>query len=128
MQRFIPQFVSGYNDAKDLNFEYNYFIEKYIKLRCKIILSDKESLWLYFENLYKVNNENKTIDLNNFELAQTEFDRVPFSEIQSNSLQIRDSVILRNIYNSFQYNENVLIVFGARHLLAQKPTLDKIFN
>lgn len=128
MQRFIPQFVSGYNDAKDLNFEYNYFIEKYIKLRCKIILSDKESLWLYFENLYKVNNENKTIDLNNFELAQTEFDRVPFSEIQSNSLQIRDSVILRNIYNSFQYNENVLFVFGARHLLAQKPTLDKIFN
>jgi hypothetical protein len=60
--------------------------------------------------------------------VQSEFDNDEFGEIVRNSLHIRDSVILTNIYNSFQKNDKVFIVFGAAHLLAQKPTLDKIFE
>lgn len=61
-------------------------------------------------------------------MSQTEFDDGELSSIKRSSLQIRDSVIIGNIYKALQKHDKVLIVFGAAHLLAEKPTLEKIFE
>jgi hypothetical protein len=128
LQRFIPQFLAGYNGAKDLKTEYGRFTDNYLKTRCKMILTENEKQWNYFEKLYSENNDNKRIDLKKFDLSQTEFDKGVFREISRGSLAIRDSVIIENIYRTLQNHDKVFIVFGAAHLLAQKPTLDKIFE
>jgi hypothetical protein len=49
-------------------------------------------------------------------------------KISRSSLQIRDSVIIENIYRTLQNHDKVFIVFGAAHLLAEKPTLEKLFE
>ncbi len=128
LQRFIPQFLSGYNAAKDLNAEYEKFTEKYLVARCNLKLTETEKQWNYFENLYAENNDNKKIDLKNFDLSQTEFDEGELGEIGKSSLQIRDSVIIENIYKALQNHDIVFIVFGAAHLLAERPTLEKLFE
>jgi hypothetical protein len=128
IQRFIPQYIAGYNGAKNLTEEYKKFTEKYLTQRCMFTLTEQESKWSHFENLYKQNNGNKSIDLKSFDLGQTEFDGGAFGEILRSSLHTRDSVILTNIYNSFKVHDKVFIVFGAAHLLAQKRTLNQMFD
>jgi hypothetical protein len=128
VQRFIPPFISGYNGAKDLKAEYKKFTEKYLTTRCNLKLTENEKQWNYFEKLYAENNGNKNIDLKNFDLSQTEFDKGELGKIGRSSLQIRDSIIIENIYRTLQNHDNVFIVFGAAHLLAQKSTLEKLFE
>ena len=128
LQRFIPQFISGYNGAKDLKAEYGKFTEKYLTTRCKLKLTANEKQWSYFEKLFVENNDNKKIDLKSFDLLQTEFDEGELGKISRSSLQIRDSVIIENIYRTLQNHDKVFIVFGAAHLLAEKPTLEKLFE
>jgi hypothetical protein len=128
LQRFIPQFISGYNQANDFKADYRKFVENYLTARCKLKLTENEKQWDYFEMLYAENNYNKKIDLKNFDLSQTEFDKGEFGEISRTSLQIRDSVIIENIYKTLQNHDKVFIVFGAVHLLAEKPTLEKLFE
>ncbi len=128
VQRFIPQFISGHHKLSDINYEYDKFMNRYIKLRCKLVLSDHESKWSYFENLYEQHNEHKKIDLKNFDLSQTEHDQGEFGAILLYSFQIRDSAILSNIFKNLQIHNRVFIVFGAKHLLAQRPTLNNFFT
>jgi len=42
LQRFIPQFLSGYNGAIDLKAEYGRFTEKYLTTRCNLKLTENE--------------------------------------------------------------------------------------
>ena len=91
-------------------------------------LTETEKQWNNFENLYAENNDNQKIDLKNYDLSQTEFDEGELGEIGKSSLQIRDSVIIENIYVAFQNNDIVFIVFGAAYLLAERPTLEKLFE
>lgn len=128
MQRFIPQFVAGYNGATDLTVEYRKFTEKYLTSRCNLKLTENEKQWNYFETLYTENNNSKKIELKNFDMAQTEFGEGEFYNIKTSSLQIRDSVIIGNIYKTLQKHDKVMIVFGAAHLLAEKATIEKIFE
>ena len=128
LQRFIPQFVSGYNGASNLESEYKKFTEKYLIKRCNFQLTENETEWKYFEKLYSENNANKEINLKNFDLSETVFDSGEMERINGTSLQIRDSVVIQNIYKTLQNHDKVFIVFGALHLLAEKPTLEKIFE
>lgn len=128
LQRFVPQFVAGYNGATDLKAEYVKFTEKYLTTRCKLKLTENEKQWSYFEKLYSENNNNNKIDLKNFDMSQTEFENGELSNIKRSSLQIRDSVIIENIYKALQNHDKVFAVFGAAHLLAEKPTLEKLFK
>ena len=128
LQRFIPQFISGYNGAKDLRTEYEKFIAKYLIARCNLKLSENEKQWNFIEKIYTENNNDKKIDLENFDLSQTEFDKGEFGQISNSSLHIRDSIIIGNIYKTFQNHDRVFIVFGALHLIAEKPTLEKLFE
>jgi len=130
-QRFIPQFIDHYNKAFDLESEYQKFTKDYLNNRCGFKLSKNESQWSYFERLYKLNNDNKTIDLENFDLNKSQyaaFDKSVLGEISKTSLHIRDSAIVTNIYKNITKYDRVLVVFGALHLIAQKSTLDKIFQ
>ena len=128
VQRFIPRFISGHHNLSDLNYEYDKFMNTYIKSRCKLVFSDPESKWSFFEDLYEQNNEHKKIDLENFDLSQTENDKGEFGDILRHSDQIRDSAILNNIFKNLQTHDRVFIVFGAKHLLAQRPTLNNFFT
>jgi hypothetical protein len=128
IQRFIPQFLSGYNGATDLKTEYLKFTEKYLITRCNLKLSENEKEWKYFENLYSKNNENKKINLKKFDMSQTVFDSGEMEEINKSSLEIRDKTIIENIYRTFKNQDNVFIVFGALHLLAEKPSLERLFE
>ena len=128
LQRFIPQFLSGYNGASNLKTEYERFTGKYLIERCNLELKENETEWKYFERLYSENNESNKLDLKNFDLSQTVFDKGELEKISMSSLQMRDSVIITNIYRTFQNHDKVFIVFGALHLLAQKPTLEKLFK
>jgi hypothetical protein len=128
LQRFIPQFLSSYNGAIDLKAEYGKFTEKYLTARCNLKLTENEKQWNYFEKLYAENNNNKKIELKNFDLSQTEFNKGELGKISNSSFQIRDSIIILNIHKTFQNHDKVFIVFGAAHLLAEKPTLEKLFE
>ncbi len=128
IQRFIPRFISGRHNLKDINYEYDKFMNSYLKSRCKLVFSDSESKWSFFENLYEQNNEHKKLDLENFDLSQTENDQGEFGDILRHSMQIRDFAILNNIFKYLQTHDKVFIVFGARHLLAQRPTFNNFFN
>ena len=128
IQRFIPQFLSGYNGAIDLKAEYGKFTENYLATRCNLKLTENEKQWNYFEKRYAENNNNKKIDLKNFDLSQTEFNKGELGKISNSSFQIRDSIIILNIHKTFQNHDKVFIVFGAAHLLAEKPTLEKLFE
>jgi len=66
--------------------------------------------------------------LKNFDLSQTEFNKGELGEISNSSFHIRDSIIICNIYRTFQNHDRVFMVFGATHLLAEKPTLEKLFE
>ncbi|MBL7700690.1 MAG: hypothetical protein JNM14_00450 [Ferruginibacter sp.] len=128
LQRFVPQFTAGYDGAKKLETEYGKFTGKYLETRCNLKLTENEKQWGYFEKLYAENNADKKIDLENFDLSQTEFDKGDLGNISRSSLQIRDSVIIGNIYKTLQKHDIVFVVFGAAHLLAEKPTLEKLFE
>ena len=131
IQRFIPQFLSEYGGSKDLKAEYETFITKYLITRCKFKLTQNEKSWSHFEKLYTEINNGKNIDLNNFDLSQTEYylyDKGELGDIGRSSLHIRDSVIIKKIYENLQNHNKVFIVFGAAHLLAQKPTLERMFE
>jgi hypothetical protein len=130
-QRFIPQFIAGYNGAFDLNMEYKKFTNNYLIQKCKFPLLKQELLWSYFESLFKKYNNNKNFDINHFDLSLTEIssnEEGPLGKLIKSSLQIRDSVIVTNIYKNLNEFNKVFIVFGAMHLLAEKPTLDKLFE
>jgi hypothetical protein len=128
LQRFIPQFVSGYNGAIDLSLEFERFTEKYLSKRCGIKLTENEKQWKHFEKLYTEYNDKQKLDLKNFDLSQTEFEGDELGNISRSSLQIRDSVIIENISKTLQKHDKVFIVFGAVHLFAEKPTLEKLFE
>lgn len=128
MQRFIPQFVAGYDGASDLKAGYKKFTENYLTTRCNLKLTESEQQWNYFETLYGENNSGRKIALKNFDMAQTEFGDGEFGKIKTSSLQIRDSVIVGNIYKALQNHDRVFVVFGAAHLLAEKPALEKLFE
>lgn len=128
LQRFLPQFISGYNGATDVNTAYENFTEKYLIKRCGLTLTATERQWDYFEKLYAENNNNRKIVLENFDMAETEFDTGLLSNINRTSFRIRDSVIVMNIYKAFEKHDKVFIVFGAAHLLAEKTTLIQLFK
>lgn len=130
IQRFIPQFIQAYG-THDLKSEYTKFINKYLIRDGKFPLTVNECEWTYFEMLYQKYNENKKIDLENFDLSQTEpffYDEGIMGQIGRSSMQIRDSIIVTNIYNNLLQYDKVFVVFGGAHLFAIMPTLDKMFE
>ena len=131
-QRFILQYLTKNNNStKQLEKEYEKFVETYLITRCKINLTVNEKGWKYYEGLYKKYNKNKAIDLKHFDGKETEkyYDENGIlADFGRNSLAIRDSFLITNIYNNLQKHDKVFIVFGAAHLFSIKPTLDKIFK
>jgi hypothetical protein len=131
-QRFILQYLAKNNNStKQLEIEYKKFVETYLINRCKIKLAETEKSWKYYEGLYKKYNKNKAIDLKHFDGSETEKyygENGILADFGRNSLAIRDSFLITNIYNNLQKHDKVFIVFGAAHLFSIKPTLDKIFK
>ena len=131
LQRFIPQYVSEYKKySSNVKIAYKKFIENYLKNRCQLKLNNEECKWDYFKKLFKEYNK-KEIDLNTFDFSQAERylnEENEFGQISRSSIHLRDSLILTNIYRNLEKYDKVFIVFGGLHLIAEKPTLDKIFE
>lgn len=129
LQRFLPQFIQSHDKKKNLKLEYNNFVTNYLNKRCLFGLTKQESSWDYFKSLY-LRYTDKMFSIDHFDLSESEKynEKNIFGEIAQTSMQIRDSVILTNIYNTFKKYDKVMVVFGALHLMAEKPTLDKMFE
>ena len=129
LQRFLPQFIQSHDKKKKLKLEYNNFVTNYLIKRCLFDLTKKESSWDYFNSLYLRYN-GKIFSIDHFDLSESEKynEKNIFGEIARTSMQIRDSVILTNIYNTFKKYDKIMVVFGALHLIAEKPTLDNMFK
>ncbi len=132
IQRFLPQFLSGYSSNKvseNVNIEFNKFVEKAFVRDLKMKLSKEEMEWAYFEKAYKYFN-NEEIDLENYDQAFSQSyltEKSKIGDLARYSLIIRDRIIITNIYKALQKYDRVFIVFGGFHLLTQKPSLDKMF-
>lgn len=129
LQRFLPQFIQSHDKKKNLKLEYNNFVTNYLNKRCLFGLTKKESSWDYFKSLY-LRYTDKMFSIDHVDLSESEKynEKNIFGEIARTSMQIRDSVILTNIYNTFKKYDKIMVVFGALHLMAEKPTLDKMFE